>query len=456
MSARSALRDENGASLVIALAFVTFMGVFSVAILAFTGVGATTTSIVDARSAQRYAADAGMEHGIANLVADASACRLPGSTRTWPSLTVNAHAVTYSCAAPPALLGPYGTIVTGTGGIEVSGVNGLKLGVRIQYVASLHAAGPITFGTPAMQSSFVNGDVTVAGTCPVANVTIAPAHSCSADASVPALSALSVHVPTAAAAAPTTEGTCTTLYPGRYGAGGLPIPSFDRRKSYYLASGVYYLDGETMTLQGSVFGGQPAPGESRSMTESAPCRATDPPDTGYSGSGVTFVLGGAGALRVQNADSRVELFARVPGGLDAGATPWLGVWAGRGSSVLDGGSSYADTTSPEPIIATDSAATNVVVHGAVHVPTAGTSMLVHDNALAGGSPVFPGGLVTSRLQITAAKGDDGKTMTVAGSIPTRSPVLTATVPGLSGAPTVRASATIRPDGTPLVSDWRVV
>ena len=446
------VRDERGASLVLALAFITFMGVFSVAILAFTGVGSTTTGIVDARTDQRYAADAGMEHGIANLVADDFACRLPSSTHTWPMTSVNAHDVTYACAAPSALLGEYGTVITGAGGISLSRANASKM--TVQYQASLHTAGPITFGEPAEQTFRVDGNLTVAGTCPVPNVTTVGPYSC-ALSSLPSLPEVDVYVPTTAAAPPTVSGGCTTLYPGRYGTGGLAIPAFDRRDSYYLASGVYYVNGGPMTLQGTVFGGARDAAVTQAMTGSAPCRASDPTGTGYSGSGVTFVLGGTGSLRVQNAGSRVELFARVPGGLDAGATPGVAVWAGTGSSVIDGSGPYESTADPAPIFSTDSGALDLVVHGAVVVPAAGTQLFVHDNAEAGGSVVLPGGLLTSWLQIVVANGDDGKRMIVAGRIPPRRPVLTAIVPGRTGGSTLTMSAVIRPDGSPLVAGWRV-
>jgi len=463
MNARRILEDQRGASLVLALAFLAFMGVFSVSILAFTGVGSTTTTIVAARADQRYAADGGIEYGIANLVADTTKCARSGSY-AWPATTVNGRAVTYACTwvsggtalVGSPLLGDYGTIITGSSGVAITG-SATPANLAFQYRGSVHSAGPLSFVGPSTQSMGVDGNLTVAGACPTTNVTIDPRGACASGAAVPALPALGVYVPSAKAAPPSVTGGCTTLTPGRYGTGGRATPTFSPTGQYYFASGVYYILDDTMTLQGTVFGGAKAASETQATTTVSPCRTSDPA-TGYSGSGVSFVLGGTGALRVAGATSHVELYSRVPGGLDAGATPGIAVWAGTGASVLAGSGAYVGTSNPASIVATTGAGMNLIVHGLAYVPTSDTSTYVLNNPDAGGASVFMGGLVTSALQVIVGAGDDNRVMTVAGgggftSAP-RVVTLSATATGTAGAASTTISATVRPDSAPLVSDWR--
>ncbi|MEA3019751.1 MAG: hypothetical protein QOI47_1275 [Actinomycetota bacterium] len=461
MSARAILREERGASLLLALAFLSFMGVFSVSILAFTGVGATTTMIVAARADQLYGADAGMEYGIANLKADTTKCNTSG-TYTWPTTTQNGASITYACTwvsggiAGGTGLGQYGTIITSASGISYT--SNKSTGVVFAYGGSVHSAGAITFGSPANQTMSVDGNLTVAGACPSTNLTYPTGGVCTPSAAVPTPPSLSVYVPSATAAAPTVSGSCTTLYPGVYGTGGRAIPSFQSNQSYYLANGVYYINGGTVTLAGSVFGGQKAASETQALTTVAPCRASDPGGTGYTGTGVAFVLGGTGQLVVSNASARVELFARVPGGLDAGATPGLGTWAGTsaGVTLVSGSGAYVNTTSPAGIVTLSSPSLDFVEHGLTYVSSATTVTNVLANPEAGGASVFTGGLVTSGLSITVANNDDNKTMKVSGrSSGPRVVTLTSTAAGISGAAPTIVSATISPDGTLAVTGWRV-
>lgn len=464
MSVRRILRTEDGASLVLALAFVTFMGVFSVAILSFTGVGATTTTVVAAKTDQLYAADAGMEYGIANLEADPAACASSATATTWPSTTVNGKTVTYSCSyvsggvglTGSPLLGEYGTIVTGAAGISYS--NTKSTAVTFSYGGSVHDAGALTFGTPASQTMPIDGNLTVASTCPTANVTYTSPGACTV-AATPAPPTLSVYVPSATAAAATTSGTCTTLYPGKYGTGGRAIPSFSAGSQYYLASGVYYINGGTLTLNGTVFGGEQAASETKALSALTPCRASDPAGTGYSGTGVAFVFGGTAKLVVSNASAHVELFARVPGGNDAGATPGLGMWASTSSGSVLAGGTYVSSTSPAGIVTLSHEDLEFVAHGLTYVSSAGTQTNVLGNAEAGGSAVFAGGLVTSSLAITVNKVDDGKTMAVSGTggwtNTPRTVTLTSTAAGTAGAAPTTVTATVIPDGTLSVTTWRV-
>lgn len=468
MTVRRVLRGEDGASLVLALAFVTFMAVFSVAILSFTGVGATTSTIATAKTDQLYAADAGMEYGIANLKADTTRCSSGTTNTTWPTTTVNGKPVTYSCSylsggtglTGSALLGEYGAILTGGGGIAVSGSTS-PTNVVFAYEGSIHSAGPLTSNASSGQMMSVDGNLTLAGACPPSTgLTITSPGTCTPSSATPALPTLGVYVPSAAAPAPSTSGSCTTLFPGKYGGGGRGIPSFNTSGQYYLANGVYYINGGNMTLAGTVFGGQMSASDTKALTGSTPCRATDPNTSGYTGSGVTFVLGGNAKLLISNANARVELFTRVPGGLDAGATPGVGVWAASSSaSLVSGSGAYTASTTTQQIVWPSNVGIGFVEHGLTYVPSSSVQLSMLANAPAGGASVFTGGLVASALSIVLVNSDSNQTVHVAGaggwtSAP-RTVALTSTAAGTDGAAATTVSATVVPDGTVTVSSWRV-
>lgn len=461
MRARQVLHDERGASLTLALAFVLFISVFSVAILSFSGAGSVTSTIVSARHDQLYAAEGGMEYGIANLKADTTKCAASGSY-TWPTTTVNGKTVTYGCTyvsggsgfVGSPLLGEYGTIITGGGGITTN--SNKSTGVVLDFDGSVHSAGGVTFGSPGDQSLAINGNLTVGGACPASGVTYTPPGACTGSTAVPAAPTLAVYVPSATAAAPTVSGSCTTLYPGKYGTGGQTIPTFSATGQYYLANGVYYVNGGTWTFNGTVFGGQPSASETKQMSLT-PCRATDPASSGYSGSGVAFVLGGGATVTMVNSNARVELYARVPGGLDAGATAGLGIWANTSTTSVMAGGSYTVSTSPAGIVTIGHKDITAVLHGLTYVPTAPVQTFMQANA--GTASAFMGGLVASALSVTVVNGDDGKTMHFSGtggyqSSP-RIVTLSSTAAGTNGAANTSVTATVSPDGTLSVSNWRV-
>jgi hypothetical protein len=91
------LRQERGGSLVLAIVFISLLGVFATSALSFVGVGATSGAVSRDRLNQQYAADAGIEFGVRALANNASACNGSGQSSTWPSFAVNGHTVTVTC-----------------------------------------------------------------------------------------------------------------------------------------------------------------------------------------------------------------------------------------------------------------------------------------------------------------------------------------------------------------------
>jgi hypothetical protein len=257
--------------------------------------------------------------------------------------------------------------------------------------------------------------------------------------------------------------TCTIYYPGKYTSG----PSFTADRSYYLASGTFYFhQAGTITLRGTVFGG--APGSDTKALAATPC-ADDAIATQLnaaytpSGSGVTVVLGGSSVLSTAaTGTTLVELFSRVPGGADAGATPGVAVWARASSSGVPG---YSGSNATTPLV-TQGASNTVVVHGAVSLPdkAASVAALANAGATAGSRAQLAGGAVFSRLSIVPNGSSDGAVIAKGtGGNPgiaatDRRILVTATAASLSsGSPTTIRATVLLPavqGGSAEVLSWR--
>ena len=94
-----------------------------------------------------------------------------------------------------------------------------------------------------------------------------------------------------------------------------------------MASGVYYFDNLGALSPGSVFGGQPGPGETPFSVRNTACRTGDPVGTGgegvADGTGV-IILGGNTTISVGN-NSTFEIFTRQPA-TDDGSTPGISLY----------------------------------------------------------------------------------------------------------------------------------
>jgi hypothetical protein len=91
------MQSERGASLVLAMAVTSLLGVFGASTLAFGGVGSRSIAVSTDLVEGQYAADAGVEWALQELAASPGTCDDSGETFTWPASVVNGETVTYRC-----------------------------------------------------------------------------------------------------------------------------------------------------------------------------------------------------------------------------------------------------------------------------------------------------------------------------------------------------------------------
>jgi hypothetical protein len=271
-------------------------------------------------------------------------------------------------------------------------------------------------------------------------------------------------------------GTCggntiNYLYPGRYST----IPPWGGYT--YMASGVYYIvdTGETAISGTAIVGGEPGPNDpvfnnplpgcESAFTDAAAntaCGGCMPPDPGK---GVTFILGGTTLLDIHSGVT--ELFTRVPGTMDAGATPGTTVFAmasNAGLGQVSGGSYKLSLTAGADrcncAFVTDNSGQQIIFHGLTYSPYEPVD--VFNNAGVNFSP-FYGGLVASWIVARVDAGSQSGLFTgqIGGYLgPTkRTIVITATAPGTApgeGAIVSTAVITVDVDDakTTEVQSWR--
>jgi hypothetical protein len=267
-------------------------------------------------------------------------------------------------------------------------------------------------------------------------------------------------VPAATAHAPIVQGSCTILFPGRYTSAF----AFDKAKRYYLASGVYYLDGVgDMKWKGEVFGGQPGPNESQSVTSATPCsddataNALVPGSaTGY---GVEIVLGDNSKFHITNdSENTMEFFSRVPGVPTSEGTAGISVYAPAAS-----GSNWTRWKTDKVLDMDGPDVTAVVFHGLWYAPRGpAKDAYALANAAAGGTSLFSGGAVFQTMELDFKAASVGAV--VAGAPPTtpattRTTVVTATATA-SGETPVTVQAVVQlpatTGGAPTILSWRKV
>lgn len=482
------LRADDGSSLIIMLALLSFLGVLLASVLTIAFASFRTTEVTRAQGSELFGADGGIEYGI-ELLRDSSAyCpAVSGTPQSLPSQTLNGRTVSVTCqtltggsgtSSGPA--GTYALVVTGynyPGGgapdfdklVELDGKD--KAGDDSIHIAGdMFNAGKFRFksDSPILtihsdldqyqgSASYCTNDKSAAASS--GNPTVQGLWTCRTSSSFPVPDPNpTVIVPTAAAPAATNVGTCTILYPGRY----TTDPSFDKDRRYYLASGVYYFHNVgSIDFKGQIFGGQPGPNESQQFTDITPCADDATANTYRPGSatgyGVNLVLGGSSQLTIEDErKSKVELYSRVPANASAEGTAGLSVLApktaGTGYSAWNSGKAF-DIKGKDP---------QIVVHGLVYVPTSRfDEQFVVANSSANLSPIFRGGLVVQWIKLKFK--NDATNLTFAGlysatPLP-RTVVVTATAQGPTGAPTVVKAVVEVPvssAGAPTVLSWRKV
>jgi hypothetical protein len=310
----------------------------------------------------------------------------------------------------------------------------------------------LTSATANFTSADVGASLTGAGIqagTTVQSVTNATTIQMSKDATVtvPTSNVTVTITPTGTPAAKT--GTCAGvtinyLYPGRYTS----KPAWGGYT--YFASGVYYIvdTGETAMDGTSLIGGEPGPNDQRFVAlpagcenafsdaaANAACGGCLPADPGK---GVTFILGGSTLLDIHGGTT--ELFTRVPGTMDAGATPGTTVFAMASSTPRAGqitGGSYKTSATLGAdrcncAFVTDKSLQQIIFHGLTYSPFSPVD--VFNNASVAYSP-FYGGLVANWIVARVDGGSQSGLFTGqfgANIGPSeRTILITATAPGTS-------------------------
>jgi len=381
-------RDEQGSTLIVALAFLSLFGIFIAAILAQVSTNMKLTATTRARADRLLAADGGLEWGIQQARTQDSACTntAAGVQELTSTLDIDGRTVTVMCEA-------------------LVGAAASPAGQQWSVIAT---SGITT--TSGAQPRVTGGDVWAGGTAP--SVTIATAQADVvrglSDCTAFALSGFTIgqpdtsscstasapdvpHVPPTAAAGhdAKTDATCggngwRIWHPGTYTSASAP----DVGPYIYMESGVYYFEDLSLTFSsGSVVGGAAPAGETSVL--SGGCSGINDTTAGAAsratGAGVTIILGGSSSIRVTSTN-KFELYTRAPASTDGTA----------GISILTvpaTGTTYKPWTGATALNV--SAVTGrAAIHGLVYARNAPVAITTNSTA-----PLL-GGVVASTLTIT--------------------------------------------------------
>lgn len=428
MRNRNADPDE-GAILVITLAFLAFFGLVALALLDESGAGLKNSGVVSAFGKKVYNADSAIDLAIQAVRTDATLCPdiAAGTTTISSALAINATSqpVTVTCK----------TIDDGASG----GWRGYSIITTSSDVDSLQTqSGPDKTVTGAIYNAGgITGakDVLVTGAnyyqatapCDVRAKasptppfgTICPAAKPVLDAQLPAMPLIS-NPP----ADTTSQPGCTIFSPGKY------TSPPDLSKLNYFKSGVYYFDFPSgvgwAISKTTVVGGIPGPDSSNLAL---PCY----PETSPNGSGVEFVLQGSSTISIGN-QAKVELYSRRP------ATP-------DGTSGI---SLFVQGSRSVPVLQQTNGNPQVVIHGSVYSPDAE----VLTNATGGVSFWMLNGIVAKKLLLQST--GNGLQVSTQGGTTRRRILITASAPGGAGERVVtsRAVIDIAPDDSVAVESRR--
>jgi len=473
-------RDERGASLVFVLVFLCLFGLAVPALLNFGGVNSELSSTTRARLANRYAADGGVDYGIQSLRSNDTYCTIKsGSQTTLPAVTIDGTSAQVTCQTiQGGSASGYALVATGYGlsaaslnaAISTSGSTG-NASDQITIDGPAFSAGKFSFsgGTPTLKftrdlhqydytspnnwctqdkaSAVSSSNPVVAGTWTCEN---------SGTFAVPDPNPTPV-VPTAAAPAATTNVTCgdsvggtnvgTILYPGKYTS----APTFSSNNRYYLASGVYYFAGTgSIALKGSIFGGQPAAGDTQTISSSlaTPCVGDSTANTYRpgvaTGTGVEIILGGNSALNVSNTSKDLMEFFTPTG--QAG-TNGVSLYAMTSSGTLPSNYTASSTASPLVFNGTNGGFT---AHGLLYTPWQDMTIWAR-NAATGAGAQAGGGLVARKIAISVNSGS-GTGALSASTFATRYVVVRATAGSVTRVAVVKI--TPNTNATTVIQSWR--
>lgn len=249
-------RGDAGASLILALVFITVISAVLLPVAGLVTASLSSTSLTKERVNAFYASEGGAQYGVDAVRRDLTACNTTGAHKDYAPLSLNGLSVAVSCdyisggglgASTDAL--DYAVVVTD---LNTPATNLLTTGG-----GSIGATGPVYLGrstaTNEVKSQLVigGGDLYVNGGagCPLPpdiEVTVAPTFNkyCTSTSPSTLLAGTVIQpdtIPVIAPSGSTLIGSCRVWYPGRYGAAtadDLVNTSGDN----YFASGPYRLD----------------------------------------------------------------------------------------------------------------------------------------------------------------------------------------------------------------------
>lgn len=407
-------QSDEGAILVITLAFLAFFGLVALALLGQSNAGLKNSVAISGLAKKVYSADGAIDYAMEAIQTDSTLCpdKAAGSTPVGGSVVINADAqpVSISCQ----------TIDNGSAG----GWRGFGIVTTSSDADSLQTqSGPDKIVDGAV---FIAGGVTGAknvivhgadffqaqNPCsPQGSASPNPPFGTVCGATSPTLDAVVATAPatTDPPKDTTTQPGCTIFSPGVYTTA--PVLG----KNNYFKSGVYYFrDIGAWTIDKvSVAAGTPGADTTDLVT---PCFAEG---ATANGSGAEFVLQGTSTMAVTN-QAEVEIYSRQP------PTP-------DGTSGI---SLFVQGSRPGAALTQLNGNPRVVIHGSVYSPDAN----VLTNATGGVSFWMLNGIVAKKLLLQSTS-DGLKVATSAGNS-SRRVVITATAPGASGERVVMATAVV--------------
>lgn len=468
-------QPEQGAILILALGFLIIAGVLVGALLSLAGPSFVTTRVVQNVQNAIAAADAGVEYGIQSLRTGQIP---PGSTTNPnPSIPCSFAGASATLGGMPSIDGESGDAGTGSqppntvrvtclastnGGSAAGGLGWAVIAndpsstaISDQAGLAKSITGPVydAGGWSLQKPITVNdGDVYTANTSgspctgPITSLVVGPSppygQTCVSPTTFP-VPVVGANLPSTippTASTPSTTSSCTTFTPGTYGSPNFTNTSMNGYlgKDAYFESGTYYLNNlGNLTVGSSLFGGQPAPGESQATTTDTSC-GSDP--AGWStthGEGVELILGGNTTINIGN-NSTMELYTRTPcAGCQDGSSPDISLYQVPPSAL----SIWDPTTLSN---ATDflnignGANVAAVVHGAIYAPSGSVSLFATNNSQA----VTFGGIDAWDITFKSSASATGLITSIAVTPGERVVTITSTAT-LAGGGTITATAVIQ-------------
>lgn len=442
-------RDEQGATLILALAFLSLFGVFIAAILAQVSTNMRLTSTTRARTDRLLAADGGLEWGIQRARTQDTTCTsvaagLQTLTSALTPLIVDGRTLTVKCQA---MAGAVASPASQQWSVITNGLTTLAGASPVIAGGDVWAGGTVSAAsTVATTDADVIRGVADCTAFALTGLTVgAPdISSCTtaAEPDVPHTLPPAPPIRTDAAVVSCGGNNWSIWHPGTYKGGAGP----DVYPYNYLESGVYYFEDISLNLPVAAFiGGKPPAGETSVLN--AECAGINDATLGAasqaSGAGVTIILGGASGIRASG--TKFELYTRAPA--TPAGTPGISVTTVPSDNAVPGYKPWSPPVAvpPSAVHVTGRAA----IHGLVYARNAPVSLTTNLTA-----PLL-GGLVASTL--TIVPGAAGLKAVEANG--RRTLLLTSTAaPGSSGEVAAAQSAVVKiandPARTASVRSWR--